>query len=230
MGPPTPTSASRRGRRPAAPKRPSPVPPKARSKKAGCRRDATDRCRARPSNLPVHLEAGQSRLRRGVMPQLRQRHLARLSSGRLPNPTQLVCVLFRSYDAPSQARNTDLAVLLERAHLRNSACSNPFSRLFVDLLKRRNGERDVLADHLPILGGRSRHELGGDRQIWLSVLVRLTAWRCRGAECRRASALAFSKSSHARSGKSGKEPANLGMFTVALFTTRRCVPACSPNR
>src|ERR1019366_4910691 len=71
-------------------------------------------------------------------------------------------VLFRSHDAARHAGNSDLAVLLERAHLRNGACPNPLPRQFVDLLKRRNCERDVLADHLPILRGRSRHEFDVD--------------------------------------------------------------------
>ena len=43
-----------------------------------------------------------------------------------------------------------------------ACCPNPLPRRFVDLLKRRNCERDVLADHLPILRGRSRHEFDVD--------------------------------------------------------------------
>ena len=61
-----------------------------------------------------------------------------------------------------QARNPDQAVLLERAHLRDGACSNPLARRSVDLLQRRDCQRDVLADHLPILLGRSSHEFDCD--------------------------------------------------------------------
>src|ERR1700704_6576992 len=54
--------------------------------------------------------------------------------------------LLRAHDATGDARYPNLAVLLEGAHLRNSVGPNPLPRRFVDLLKRRNCERDVLAD------------------------------------------------------------------------------------
>src|ERR1700729_2591065 len=60
-------------------------------------------------------------------------------------------VLFRSHDAPRHARNPDLAVLLEHAHFRDGVCPDPLLRRYADLLQRRNCERDVLADHLPVL-------------------------------------------------------------------------------
>src|SRR4029077_5044735 len=71
-------------------------------------------------------------------------------------------VLFRSDDAPRHARNPDLAVLLERPHLRNGVCANPLPRRFADVLKRRNRERDALADHRPVLLGRPGHEFDVD--------------------------------------------------------------------
>ena len=55
-----------------------------------------------------------------------------------------------------------LAVLLERAHLRDGVCPDPLPCRFVDPLKRRNREGDVLADHVPVLLGRSRHEFDVD--------------------------------------------------------------------
>ena len=70
--------------------------------------------------------------------------------------------LFRSHDAPRDAWNPDLAVVLERGHLGNGGCPNPLPRWFVDLLKRRDCERNVFADHLPILLGRPRHEFDVD--------------------------------------------------------------------
>src|SRR5437016_8246123 len=87
---------------------------------------------------------------------------ARVGGSRAVAWARAARVLFRSHDAPRHARNPDLAVLLERAHLRNGVCPNPSPRRFVDLLKRRNCERDVLANHLPILRWRSRHEFDVD--------------------------------------------------------------------
>jgi hypothetical protein len=43
-----------------------------------------------------------------------------------------------------------------------TAFAIPLPRRLVDLLKRRNSERDMLIDHLPILRGRSRHHFDLD--------------------------------------------------------------------
>src|SRR5207253_748904 len=53
---------------------------------------------------------------------------------------------FRAHDAARQARDPDLAVLRERAHLGDHAGPDPRARRLVDLLQRRHGERHVLAD------------------------------------------------------------------------------------
>ena len=59
--------------------------------------------------------------------------------------------LSRSHDATGHARDSHPAVPLERAHLRDGGGPNPFPRRLVDLPERRNRERDVLADHVPVL-------------------------------------------------------------------------------
>src|SRR6185312_5003401 len=63
-----------------------------------------------------------------------------------------------AYDAPRHTRNPDLAILLESAHLGDGLCPNPLPRRLVDPSQRRNRERDMLADHLPILLRRFRYE------------------------------------------------------------------------
>ena len=80
--------------------------------------------------------------------------------GRVPLASCFVPMTHRT--APRHARNPDLAVVLERAHRRNGVCPDPLPRRFVDLLKRRHCERDVPADHFPILLGRFRHEFNAD--------------------------------------------------------------------
>jgi hypothetical protein len=53
-------------------------------------------------------------------------------------------------DAAGHASNPYLAVFFVGADLGDDGFRDPLPRRFVDLLKRRNRERDVLADHLPI--------------------------------------------------------------------------------
>lgn len=61
--------------------------------------------------------------------------------------------LLRADDAAGHARNPYLAVFFVGADLGDDGFRDPLPGRFVDLLKRRNCERDVLADHLPILRG-----------------------------------------------------------------------------
>jgi hypothetical protein len=66
--------------------------------------------------------------------------------------------LLRADDAAGHARNPYLAVLFVGADPGDDGFPDPLPRRFVDVLKRRNGEQDLLADHLPIPRGRSRYE------------------------------------------------------------------------
>ena len=75
----------------------------------------------------------------------------------MPDPDQL-----RPDDAAGHARNPYLAVFHVGADLGDDGFLDPLPRRFVDLLKRRDRKRDVLADHLPVLRGRLRHELDAD--------------------------------------------------------------------
>ena len=70
--------------------------------------------------------------------------------------------LLRADDASGHARNPYLAVFFVGADLGDDGFRDRLPCWFVDLLKRRNCERDMLADHLPILRGRSRHEFDVD--------------------------------------------------------------------
>ncbi len=71
-------------------------------------------------------------------------------------------LLPRADAAASHAWNPDLAVSFIRAGLGDDGLRYPLSSRFVDLLKRGNCERDVLANHLPVLSRRSRHQFDGD--------------------------------------------------------------------
>jgi hypothetical protein len=70
------------------------------------------------------------------------------------------------------ARNPYLAVFFVRADVADDGIGDPLPRRFADLLKHRNGERDMLADHRRCPDARSslyhRAQLIHDDRVQLS--------------------------------------------------------------